>query len=133
MVIVLDTDVLVAGARGGFDLGRWLADTGESTLALASITVAELYYGLERMPPEQRARRQAFIDRVLTDCDILPYGPATAAIHARIWAQAEAGRKMIRAHDLVVAATALEHDCPVATFNTWHFASVHDLMVIQPA
>jgi predicted nucleic acid-binding protein len=39
---------------------------------------------------------------------------------------------MIGGHDLIIAATALEHLTPVATFNTRHFSSVPGLQTITP-
>jgi predicted nucleic acid-binding protein len=40
---------------------------------------------------------------------------------------------MIGLHDLMVAATALERNSAVATFNVRHFSMVRGLTVIQPA
>jgi predicted nucleic acid-binding protein len=39
---------------------------------------------------------------------------------------------MIGAHDLIVAATALERGSHVATFNKRHFAMVKELHIIEP-
>lgn len=39
---------------------------------------------------------------------------------------------MIGYYDLIVAATALEHDLAVATFNQRHFRVVPGLKVISP-
>ncbi len=38
---------------------------------------------------------------------------------------------MIGAHDLIVAATALENGSSVATFNKRHFAGISGLRVIE--
>ena len=35
-------------------------------------------------------------------------------------------------YDIIVAATAMEHDYSVATFNLKHFQSVPGLVVIDP-
>jgi len=40
---------------------------------------------------------------------------------------------MIGYHELIVAATALERGCEVATFNKRHFSRVLGLTVIEPA
>lgn len=64
---------------------------------------------------------------------ILPYTEQTAYEHARVRAALEAAGKRIGAHDLIVAATALERHDQVATFNARHFAQVPSLRILQPA
>jgi predicted nucleic acid-binding protein len=56
----------------------------------------------------------------------------TAYGHARIWAELEAVGKMAGFYDLIVAATALERDSQVATFNRRYFDPVPELTVIEP-
>jgi predicted nucleic acid-binding protein len=40
---------------------------------------------------------------------------------------------MIGYYDVMIAATAIEHGFPVATFNLKHFQSVPGLTVIDPS
>lgn len=61
-----------------------------------------------------------------------PYTEQTAYHHARIWSELESAGKMIGPYDLIVAATALERDSQVATFNRRHFARVKGLKVVEP-
>jgi tRNA(fMet)-specific endonuclease VapC len=63
---------------------------------------------------------------------IIPYTEQTAYHHARVWAQLESSGKMIGPYDLIVAATALERESELATFNKRHFANVEGLKVIEP-
>ncbi|MGP0017387.1 MAG: PIN domain-containing protein [Candidatus Sulfotelmatobacter sp.] len=49
-----------------------------------------------------------------------------------MWADLESSGDMIGSHDLILAATALEHGSTVATFNQRHFARVPGLNVIVP-
>jgi predicted nucleic acid-binding protein len=39
---------------------------------------------------------------------------------------------MIGPYDLIVAATALERESELATFNTRHFGNVEGLKVVEP-
>jgi len=64
---------------------------------------------------------------------IVAYTEQTAYEQARIWAQLESAGKMIGPYDLIVAATALERESEVATFNQRHFARVKGLKIITPA
>ncbi len=79
-----------------------------------------------------KARRQHYLQRVLTPVPIVPYTEQTALEHARIWAQLEASGQPIGAYDLIVAATAMERGSEVATFNRRHFDCVPGLRIIEP-
>jgi tRNA(fMet)-specific endonuclease VapC len=122
VAIILDTDVTIRGERKTFDLNRWLASEGDEEIQIAAITIAELWHGVERASGAYRIERQDYIRKMLSLVKILPYTEATAIEHARIWASLESSGKMIGAHDLIVAATALERGSAVATFNKRHFA-----------
>jgi len=133
MAIILDSDVLIEGEKGNFDVASWLASCPDEPVEIAAITVAELLHGLERAAGGYRAMRERYLRTVLETFPILPYTERTAYEHARIWAQAERSGKMIRFYDLIVAATALERGSQVATFNTRHFRQIPGLRVIEPA
>ena len=133
MAIILDTDVIIKGEKGSFDLRRWLtAQTGQE-LEIAAITVAELWHGVERATVPHRAKRERYVQTIVDRLSILPYTDITALQHARIWAALESSGKMIGFYDLIVAATALEHGSAVATFNHRHFSQVRGLKVIEPS
>jgi tRNA(fMet)-specific endonuclease VapC len=132
MAIVLDTDVIIKGERGLFDLSGWLATQTGHKVEIAAITVAELWHGIERATSAHRAKRERYVASIIESVSILPYSEATALVHARIWAGLEASGNTIGAHDLILAATALEHHSAVATFNKRHFSLVPGLEVVDP-
>ena len=94
--------------------------------------MAELWHGVERADGPHRVKRRQYLQNILISLPILPYTEHTAYEHARLWAELESSGKMIGYHDIIVAATALEHGCSVATFNQRHFAQVRGLNVIRP-
>jgi tRNA(fMet)-specific endonuclease VapC len=132
VAIILDTDVIIRGARGTFNLSRWLAAEKDEEIQIAAITIAELWHGVERASSAYRVERQDYLRKMLGLVNILPYTETTAFEHARIWAALESSGKMIGFYDLIVAATALEHGFAVATFNRRHFSQVPRLKVIEP-
>ena len=132
MAIMLDADVLIRGAKGSFDLQGWVSARSQDSFEVAAITVAELWHGVERATPSHRGRRQRYLEGVLSGLPIIRYTEETAREHARIWAELEAAGKMIGYYDIIVAATALERGCDLATFNTKHFGAVKGLKVITP-
>ena len=132
MAIVLDADVIIRGERGTFDLPAWVAGQPDEEFAVAAVTVAELWHGVERATGARRAKRQRYLQQFLSAVPVLPYTAQTAFEHARIWAALEEKGAMIGFYDVIVAATALERKWPVATFNVGHFRTVDGLEVIEP-
>jgi len=132
MAIVLDTDVIIQGERGTFDLPAWLESQPNDRCEIAAITIAELWHGVERSSGTHRLKREQYLRDICAGLPIIPYTDATALEHARIWADLESSGTMIGFYDLIVAATALERGSAVATFNRRHFARVRGLNVIEP-
>ena len=132
MAIILDADVIIGGEKGAFDLGTWLRSHPDEQFEIAAITVAELWHGVERATATHRGTRQAYLRGILDVIPIIPYTEQTAYEHARLWAQLESSGRMIGSYDLIVAATALERESVLATFNKRHFANVRGLKVMQP-
>jgi predicted nucleic acid-binding protein len=132
MAIILDSDVIIGGERGTLDLERWIISHPDEEFEVAAVTVAELWYGVERATPGHRAKRQSYIENALAAVPIVPYTEQTARIHARLWAQLESAGRKIGDYDLIIAATALERGSDLATFNRRHFDAVKGLKVIQP-
>ncbi|MGD0731071.1 MAG: PIN domain-containing protein [Terracidiphilus sp.] len=132
MGILIDADVIIAAERGTFDLRRWLNTHMDEQFEVAAITVAELWHGAERATSSHKAWRQKFIQENLAAFEIIPYTEQTAFHHARLWADLESKGQIVGAHDLILAATALERGNAVATFNKRHFAVVNGLEVIVP-
>ena len=132
MAIILDADVIIRGERGTFDLQKWLTALTDEQFEIAAITVAELWHGVERATGVHRTARETYLRALLNLLPIIPYTEQTAFQHARIWAQMESQGTMIGPYDLVVAATALERESVLATFNKRHFANVSGLKIVEP-
>jgi len=135
MGLLIDTSVLIdleRSAQGGpkvglRDLGKLMDEEG----FLAAITVSELLHGVHRASGEQiRARREAFVNRCLEFLPTLPFGRHTAEIHSVSWSDLKRAGMKIGAHDLLVAATAVEHEIPLLTGNVREFERVGGLQVI---
>jgi tRNA(fMet)-specific endonuclease VapC len=132
MAIIVDADVVIRGEKGTFDFRDWVSSLREEKFALAAITVAELWHGVERATVAHRSRREAYLRAVLDLMPVIPYTEQTAYEHARIWAALDSSGRMIGFYDLIVAATAAERNSQVATFNKRHFSRVAGLKIIEP-
>jgi tRNA(fMet)-specific endonuclease VapC len=90
------------------------------------------WHGVERATGARRTARERYLRALIDALPIIPYTEQTAYHHARLWAQLESCGKMIGPYDLIVAATALERESELATFNQHRFANVKELKVIEP-
>ena len=128
MGLILDSSVLIAAERQQFDLARFFAENADEPFFLASITVSELLHGVERAPAGHRRNQRArFVEAILAEVEVIDFDGAVARRHAAAWAALERAGRMIGAHDLLIAATALYHDCALVTLNTAEFRQVNGL------
>lgn len=132
MAFLIDADVIIQAERKALDLDAWLRAHPDEEVKLAAVTVAELWHSVERATGMHRLRRQKFLQQALQAFEIVPYTEAAAVQHARIWADMDSNGQRISAHDLILAATALECGAAVLTLNTRRFAAVPGLTVIAP-
>ncbi|MFD0772681.1 type II toxin-antitoxin system VapC family toxin [Streptomonospora algeriensis] len=110
--LILDTNVLIAYERGTID--RSALDSDE--LAIAAITVAEYRVGIERADTAARAAARARALAAITSAvDVLDYTETTAAHHAALIAHIRRNGTPRGAHDLIIAAHAVETDRTVVS------------------
>jgi tRNA(fMet)-specific endonuclease VapC len=103
--LILDTNVLIAYERGSIDRAAFRADE----LSIAAVTLAEYRVGIEMADTVERAAtRSRWLDIVLAEVDVLDYSRKTADHHARLLAHVRRSGRSRGAHDLVIAAHALE-------------------------
>jgi tRNA(fMet)-specific endonuclease VapC len=102
--LILDTTVLVAGARDRRHLDGLIAD--DDDVVIAAITAAELRVGVHLADGVHRDRRAAFVDAVLDAIPTQDYDLPVARAHAELLVHARATGRPRGAHDLIIAATA---------------------------
>ncbi|WP_424139409.1 type II toxin-antitoxin system VapC family toxin [Roseomonas chloroacetimidivorans] len=95
------------------------------TLFLPSLVVAEIRYGLARLPDGQRrAGLEALFERLLAEGfaeRVLPFDATCAASYARARAAREAAGRPIALADALIGGMALAHGAVLATRNTADF------------
>jgi len=123
MAYLLDTDILSSMRRKQRDanLQNWLHTLSSSDVYLSVVTIGEIERGIiqqKRINPDFANDLQHWLDVILSryESRILPL---TINI-ARRWGQLS-GELGHTSADLMIAATALEHNLTVATRNTRHF------------
>ena len=130
MGIVIDTNVLIRAEKGraAIDFSRW---RDHEDAYISAVTASELLVGVHRADCEaRRVRRSAFVEALLAALPVLDFGLPAARVHARIVAVLAGQGRLIGAHDLLIAATALSHGFAVLTANVGEFDRVPGLEVL---
>lgn len=133
MNYVLDTNVISEAIKNVPDrvCQAWL-DKHIDNCLITTITLAELQYGVERLPEGKRKREfRRKIDFLWEDFGerILEFDSAAAAEFGRYVAEFEAAKGLAAVEagdvrDFQIAAIARVHGCAVASRNLRHFSAV---------
>jgi tRNA(fMet)-specific endonuclease VapC len=112
--LILDTNVLIAYERDTIDRDALDADE----LAVAAVSIAEYRVGIELADtPGRAADRARALAAIASAVNVLDYTEATAACHARLIAHSRRAGAPCGAHDLIIAAHALQTERIVLTFD----------------
>jgi predicted nucleic acid-binding protein len=125
---LLDTNVISELRKPSCDarVKAWSDNQVPASMYLSRVTIAEIRYGIERLPAADRSRKRLeawltdelrpwFSDRLLdVDEDVL-------VIWRRLVERGKAMRHTFPQPDLFIAATAILHDLCIVTRNTGDF------------
>ena len=144
-MIILDTNVvseLMKPNPSGIVLD-WIRGQEQGTLAVSAITLAEIAYGLERLPQGKRrkdlqGRFERLIDQGFDD-RVLEFGAKPALLYGELCNIRLSQGLHVDAFDMMIAAIAQVHDCAmaegrsstIATRNTGDFQGC-SLQLINP-
>ncbi|MFN0090764.1 MAG: type II toxin-antitoxin system VapC family toxin [Acidimicrobiales bacterium] len=127
-MIVLDTNVVseLMRAAPAPVVVDWVDRQRATEVHLTAITVAELLYGVGRLPGGSRKTELAErIEAMLSDDfdhRVLPFDETSAAHYADIVVRRERAGRPISTADAQIAATCRSHRARLATRNTDDFA-----------
>lgn len=130
MGAVIDTSWLIAFERQS---GNQTDVTGllPDGASISAVTVAELRIGVELADEERRPAREAFVEAVIAALPVLAFGEPEARVFSRVSANLRRLGTPISDRDLMIAATAVANDLPVATLNISEFQRVPGLQVVD--
>ena len=125
--LILDTTVIIDAERHGDTLESLIAD--DDDVAIAAITVAELLVGVELADARRRAARKAYVADVVATISVESYDIDVARAHARLLAHTRHSGRPRGAHDLIIAATAIERKRSVISADESGFADLPGLIL----
>lgn len=128
MGILIDTNIFILAEKNKFSLTSNEAFS-DLPVYMSAITASELLVGVHYADAKRRVRRSAFVEALLQSMPVLPFTLEIARVHAELFSYLTKKGKSIGAHDLLIAATALAHDCRVFTANVREFKQVPGLEV----
>jgi tRNA(fMet)-specific endonuclease VapC len=125
---LLDTDTCIYLLKGVAKKAVLKIETfSPGSIAISSITVAELLYGAEKS--QQQERNKSSVEKFISPLVILPFDHTAAAHYGRIRAYLEKKGNVIGQMDMLIASIALAHGVTVITNNTREFKRVQFLKV----
>lgn len=135
-MIVLDTNVVSELMRKNpsGEVVAWVRASAPRNLATTAITVAEIQFGLQRLPRgKRRARLQTSSDELFGRFaeQVLPFDADAAHRYGTIVASRERTARPISGFDAQIAAIALSRDAALATRNVKDFDSL-GLTIVDP-
>ena len=136
MGLIVDSSVLIKAERQGQNARQMLTGisrtAGNTDIAISVVTLIELAHGAARADtPQRRAKRQQFIQDVLTALPIHPVSVSLALRVGQIDGENQAKGIRLPLSDLLIGVTALELGYSVATGNLRHFQMIPGLSVVQ--
>ena len=127
MGLIIDPGVFIKAERQGqLEPSKVIPRTDEA--ALCSISLSVLLEGIHYANSSQRAqRRQDFVELVKAIIPVLAFDESIVVVHAQLRSTQRKLGRMIGAHDLIIAATAMSLGWDVLTFNAAEFRQVEGL------
>ena len=128
MGVILDTSVLIAAERKGFEIDSFTENREEEVFGLSVISVSELLLGVHRANSRaRRLKRSAYVEKIIELFPIFVFEISMARIYAELWSDLSNRGIRIGAHDLMIGSTALSLGFSVATHNVRHFERIEGL------
>ena len=130
---LLDTNILSNPTKPtpSQALADWLAEQNDEDLFIASLTVAEIWRGIQEKPAGKKRRAS---ERWFAGPDgpqsvfagrILPFDEKAGLIWGRLMAAGTRSGRPRSAIDMMFAAVAQANDCTLVTDNERHFAGLN--------
>ena len=126
--IILDTNIVSYLMRGRSEAEAYAPLVQGRLLAIAFITVGELYYGAEKACWGDTKRKQ--LETALRNFVVIPYDHEIARCYGRLVTERRRNGRPISPNDAWIAACTVRHGVPLVTHNAKDFDEITGLEVI---
>ena len=125
---LLDSNIVSYWMRGDEKLINKIKSHEPSDLSICTITLAEIFYGIEKSPTKKKERRTK-IERISSRLEIYPFNELAARKYSIIRTQLEKDGIVINERDLQIASIAVANKLIVVTHNVKEFKRIKNLEV----
>jgi tRNA(fMet)-specific endonuclease VapC len=130
VIYVLDTNAVSALMKGSPAVVERLANTEPADVAVPQPVLAEIAFGIERLPrSKRRTTLQARFDLICSELPRAEWSDAVSQAYGRIKATLEKRGTRIEDFDAAIAAHALATDATLVTANLDHMTRVPGLQI----
>ncbi len=126
--IILDTNIVSYLMKGGPLAEAYAPHVQGKLLAIAFITVGEMYFGAENNNWGEKRRKE--LEMRLRNFVVIPYDHEIARCYGRLMAARKRNGQPIDPNDAWIAACAARHAVPLVTHNAKDFGGITSLEVI---
>lgn len=132
MAYLIDSDLVIDHLADVLEASELLAELAEEGIAISVITYMEVYQGLLRSVAVQ-GQVESLFDALVEGVPVIPLSLAVArrCAHLRETLRRQKKRVNARALDLIIAATALEHDLMLVTRNSEDYEDIPELKLYR--
>jgi tRNA(fMet)-specific endonuclease VapC len=124
---ILDTNTLIYFFKGMGNVPHKFLETSPKEIAIPSIVLFELEYGIEKSNSPKK--RQAQLKEICSLVEILPFSNQEACFSAKIRAQLEKNGTPIGPYDVLIAGIALANKGILVTNNIKEFSRISELKI----
>ena len=126
--IILDTNIVSYLMRGDTLAETYAPHVQGKLLAIAFITVGEMYFGAENKNWGEKKRKE--LETTLRNFVVIPYDHEIARCYGRLMAERKRNGQPIAPNDAWIAACAVRHTVPLVTHNVKDFVGITLLEII---
>jgi len=127
---LLDTNIISYWMRGDKRVIDRIKKHSPSDLSLSTITLAEIFYGIEKSPIKKKERRLK-IKQISSLLDLYSFDEAATGKYAVIRTQLEREGMVISERDTQIASIAMANKLTVVTHNVKEIGRIGKLEVVD--
>ena len=129
---LLDTSVIIDLLREKEEVRNFLRSHQDDLISTSAICHAELAEGVYREQKEQVEIRKKQLRNLFSSFyDVFSFSSEEADVAGKIRAELSLKGKLIEDLDILIAATALTHNCILVTKNPRHFQRISGLKLLS--
>lgn len=129
--LILDTNIVSYLMKGGELAPIYAPRVAGKLLAIAFVTVGEMYFGAEYKKWGAAKRKQ--LETTLRNFVVVPYDHDIARCYGKLVAERKRRGEPISTNDAWIAACAVRHAVPLVTHNAKDFENIGALTIITEA